>query len=255
MKKILLLVFLFHLGFVSFSQVAVQVRYPGDSLSQIKSIDQYKIKALREIEFERIELSEQIMKLTAHSIKQLDSLNKESLMSAAEHEDIMQANITETIINVIASFIFLVIIFILFRPWFLIGNKICKIDNGYKFKIINITPFFKCTDFKISLRKVIVKDLIKGTDLKFEMLEQKDNPFIYIPNILSGFKESKPNCLQSYTEKKVEEIIESDGTYIELIITSKHGLTGLQSTRRKKYRHLDCVKQGKFKSGHSFKIV
>lgn len=163
-------------------------------------------------------------------------------------------NSTDVITGVISAFIFIFLVFYIFRPWFLIGGHICQTNEGFKFKMINIT-LFKCTEFQIFLRQVVVHDLEKGTDLNFEMLDLKRNPFIYVPSILSGFKESRPNCIQFKTEKDVKKVIEEHGTYIELILIARHGLSGIQSIRKKKYKHVDCIEKGKFKRGFDFRIT
>ena len=155
--------------------------------------------------------------------------------------------------GILSAFAFLFVTFVLFRPWILVGSHISEIDDGFKFKMINITPF-KCVDFKIFLRQVVVKDLERGNDLEFEILEDKENPFIYIPSIFSGVLSSRPNCMQLYTDKDVKEIIKADGTYVEIVVSARHSLSGLQSIRRKKFKHIDCIEPGKFKRGFSFKI-
>jgi hypothetical protein len=167
---------------------------------------------------------------------------------------IIQTNIISIIVGMLSAFIFLIFLFTLFRPWFLISGKICKVKDGFKFKMINLTPF-KCIDFNIYLRQIEKTDLIKGHNLNYKILENKENPFIYVPSVFAGFKGGRSNCLQMFTKKDVKDIIETDGTYVELILISKHGLSGIQTIYRKKFKHPDCIKSGKFNRGFSFSVV
>lgn len=157
------------------------------------------------------------------------------------------------LVGLTTALIFLILVFLLFRPWFIISSSISEQDGVFKFKFINLT-FFKCTEFKIYLREVIIKDLVKGKDRYFDIIDTKENPFIYVPSIFSGFRESRSNCIQYKVECNVREIIESDGTHLELILLSKHGLSGLKSISKKTFKHVDCIKKGKFSNGFSFKI-
>jgi hypothetical protein len=155
--------------------------------------------------------------------------------------------------GLITAIIFIILVFMFLRPWLIISKKISFKDGVYKFKVINAS-FFKCTDFQIYLREVIVKDLMVGKDKYFKIIDNKENPFIYVPNFLTGFYPSSPNCIQYKVENEVEKLIESNGTHLELIIISKHGLSGLKSITKKTYKHTDCIKEGKFSNGFSFKI-
>ena len=155
--------------------------------------------------------------------------------------------------GLISAFIFLILVFLLFKPWFLIGDEISEHGNEFRFKMVNITPF-KCTDFNIFLRQVVVHELKKGCHNEFQMLENKKNPFIYVPSVFGLFREAKPNCLQLTTEKNVRAVIEATGTYVELIIIAKHGLTGLQSTYKKRFKSPQCIVKGQFNPGFDFSV-
>lgn len=155
--------------------------------------------------------------------------------------------------GLISAFIFIFLVFFIFKPWFVIGSHISANNGEFRFKMVNITPF-KCTDLNIFLRQVVVHDLKKGCNFEFQMLEIKKNPFIYVPSIFSGIRESRPNCLQLTTEKDIRGIIESNGTYVEIIIVAKHGLSGLQSIYKKRFKHIDSIIDGNFENGFTFKI-
>ena len=100
----------------------------------------------------------------------------------------------------------------------------------------------------------------KGKDLSYELITPvKSDSFIYIPSLIQGILNSKRlNCIQIKVEKNdvdLKKIIENDRTYLEIIVSTHHGMSNLQSTKKKVYKHIKYIDKGKFESGFSFKIV
>ena len=145
----------------------------------------------------------------------------------------------------------------IFRPWFIISSYVCETENNFKFKIINLS-LVKCTNLNIYLRKVSETDAFpKGKDVTYELIPVNTDSFIYISGILSGILNShRPNCVQVKVEKehKLDDIIKNNGTYLELIVSAQHGMSNLQTTKKKNYKHVDYLKKGVFKSGFTFSI-
>ena len=161
------------------------------------------------------------------------------------------------IISLLSSFLFLFIIFAFFRPWFYISKKISYDEGIFRFKIINLT-IFKIIDFKLYLRKNLIKDAYpSGQNVFYEPLEIDTKGFIYIPGSLSGlFSKQRPNCIQiNVRPHDIKAIIEKDGTHIDIVVMGRHGVTNLCTSKRKIFKHVACVKEGAFESGFSTKII
>lgn len=160
-------------------------------------------------------------------------------------------------LSILSGILLVIIIFLLFRPWFYISSKISHKDGTYKFKIINLT-FVKCTDLNIYLRETREVDAYpKGKDVVYDIMDINTDSFIYISGSITGLCSShRPNCIQIKVENQnLNEIIAANGTYIELIVNAKHGISNLQTTKKRTYRHKEYVKNGVWASGFSTKIV
>jgi hypothetical protein len=159
--------------------------------------------------------------------------------------------------SLFSAFSFLFIVFFGFRPWFYISKRISSKDGIYKFKIINFT-LVKCWDVKVYLRKVNEERAYpKGKDLSYTQVDLKTPSYVYISGAVTGiFNEERPNCIQAKVVKEdVKKIVEEPNVYLELIITGRHGLTGLQKAKKRKFQHVKFVKEGAFESGFSDEIV
>jgi|GEM_PF-2817981 len=156
-----------------------------------------------------------------------------------------------------SAFTFLFLVFFLFRPWFYISKKVSKHGEGYKFKIINFT-LVKCWDVKVHLRKVEEEDAFpKGKDVVYSKINLKTESFVYISGSVTGiFNKDRPNCIQSLVlNEDIRSIVQEPNVYLELIVSAKHGISGLQKAKKRTFKHQQYVKDGMFQSGFSTKIV
>lgn len=154
-------------------------------------------------------------------------------------------------VGIITGVSILFIVFLFFRPWFYISKHIAFHDGFYKFKIINFT-LSKCTEIDIYLREVKVFDAYpKGKDIEHKLIPLKTKSFIYVPGIISGYMYShRPNCMQVKCEDEdLKTIVEDNNRYLELIIKARHGISNLQTTKKRQFKHVKYVMDGKFKSG------
>lgn len=171
--------------------------------------------------------------------------------------DWIQLNSNEILTGITSAFVFIFIVFLLFRPWLYISKKISKDGQTYKFKVINLT-LIKCTEIEIYLRQTTEIDAFpKGKDTKQKLLKVKTKSFIYVPGAIAGVLNSnRPNCLQveADTESDVKDIVKANGTYLELIVKARHGISNLQSIKKRNFKHEQYVVDGKFHSGFTCKI-
>jgi len=171
--------------------------------------------------------------------------------------DWLTAHSNAIYVGILTGISILFIVFLLFRPWFYISKKISYHDFNYKFKIINFT-LSKCTEIDIYLREVKVQDAFpKGKDIEHKLIPLKTKSFIYVPGIIGGLmKNHRPNCMQvKCTDSTLNTIIEDDNRYLELIIKARHGVSNLQTTKKRQFKHVKYVMDGKFQSGISCKKV
>jgi hypothetical protein len=151
-------------------------------------------------------------------INQLSTLNNSNILS-----------------GIITGLIILLIVFVFFRPWFYISKKISVSDGVFRFKVINFT-LIKCTEIDFYLRQVSEIDAYpKGKDVIHELIPINTKSFIYVPGLIRGLLNShRPNCLQvKCTNKDLSQIVEADNTYLELIIKARHGISNLQTTKKR----------------------
>lgn len=171
--------------------------------------------------------------------------------------DWLSNNFNQIVLSIFSGILLVIIIFLIFRPWFYISSKISVKDGVYKFKIINLT-FVKCTDLNIYLRETTEIDAYpKGKDVVYNIMDINTDSFIYISGSITGiFSRHRPNCIQIKVEdQNLENIIANNGTYIELIVNARHGISNLQTTKKRTYSHVEYVKDGVWSSGFSTKIV
>lgn len=167
------------------------------------------------------------------------------------------SNGEQIFISVLSGIILVVIVFLIFRPWLYISNKISVKNGVYKFKIINFT-FVKCTDLHIYLREVKERDAYpKGKDAEYRLIPVHSNSFIYISGSVTGlFSGHRPNCIQiKVDDQDLNSLIENHGTYLELIVNVRHGISNLQTTKKRTFKHEQYVRNGKWESGFSTKII
>ncbi len=170
--------------------------------------------------------------------------------------DWLQTHSSQIYVGIITGISIIFIVFLFFRPWFYISKKISLTDKVYRFKIINFT-LLKCTEIDIYLRHVKESDAYpKGKDVVHTLIPVKTKSFIYVPGLVFGlFKAHRPNCLQvQCTDSDLKQIVESNNEYLELIIKARHGISNLQTTKKRTYKHVKYVRNGRFNSGVSCKI-
>ena len=106
------------------------------------------------------------------------------------------------------------------------------------------------------LRQVSEVDAFpKGKDAVHDLIDLNTKSFIYVSGLIVGLmKRHRPNCLQvKCKDVNLEEIINADNKYLEIIIKARHGMSNLQTTKKRQYKHSKYVMKGQFRSGISCK--
>ncbi|MHA4742353.1 hypothetical protein [Dyadobacter sp. MSC1_007] len=169
--------------------------------------------------------------------------------------------------NLIASTIFLFIVFVLLRPRIAISEIIAKSDSGadgqplFFFKVCN-RSFFRAYDIKIELYQVsVVRN--SGNHLKLQSIEIYKSiltpPSLGKFPLADRFQKARQGknyefALQFRTKDDLESILGDNHKFVRLQIEARHGLTGLQSIFVQDYDDKSCVMRGAFQSGKNFKI-
>ena len=162
--------------------------------------------------------------------------------------------------SIIASFIFLFLVLILFKPKIRISPFIIKgkFTNGddyeYHFiKIINVS-LFGAYDVKFELLQVDKYSTINGqmncrlTDLSL-ISNSVSNIKGYRP---SWMRKNAPYALRIRTKDNLTEILTDDYKSVMLKVSLRHGLTGLVKVKSVEYIDQGYVKSGRFGYGLKF---
>ena len=164
---------------------------------------------------------------------------------------LLAINPTELALNIAVSFITsfiasLSLIFYLlkyFSPKIKISDFICKKNDEYKFKIINLS-IFSGFDVRLELNKFKNEHSNLGRlNRRYSIVNLSSNYWLDIPK----FKRNKnyaDNCCLVKTIENLSEFCKNSDHQLELIISLKHGLTGISKTFKKVYC-LDDIKENK----------
>jgi hypothetical protein len=171
------------------------------------------------------------------------------------------------ICNLIASSIFLFIVFILLRPRITIAEVIARnVDEKtnqtkFVFKICN-KSFFRAYDIKIELyRAKTVRN--SGNHIELQNIgifkSVSAAPSLAKYKLIDRIQKAKQNetyefALQVRTLEDIEPILKDPQKFIRLQVEARHGLTGLQSIFVQDYDDTSCICDGTFQSGKGISI-
>ena len=165
--------------------------------------------------------------------------------------------------SLLSTIVFAFLLFMNLKPKIKISKAIAYQNDGnkkiYKIKFYNAS-IFKAFDVRFELLSCSTYEATKNTE-GVNVLNSRiilaNNEFLFISKHASS-KNAKyaDNCvLVSVKEADLLEIISKENSYLEFRITLKHGFSNLSGTFRQKYRTKDCIENGKFEFGNSFKIT
>ena len=192
------------------------------------------------------------------------------MLSIITNKELFSAIIT----GLTTSAIFLIILWQL-RPRFEISNTICREMtelNGeliplFYFKIINKSPFFKVYDVKIKAFICQEVNNLNGNDSQLSIVPfdfnslskvERFNFRHYGQNLFFGDKNIKTRsnyAAQFFTKVDAREELMQQGKSISFQVIAKHSLSGFTRVKTMTYNHALRVKDGRFLSGNTFKIL
>jgi len=165
--------------------------------------------------------------------------------------------------SIVASFIFLFLVLLFFKPKVRLSPFVCKGrfmegDNiDYFFiKIINVS-FFSAYDVSVELLEVDSYPTINGQmNNRFIPLTLVLNHISNIPGYRpSWIRKNAPYAIRVRTVEDINKILSSDYKSVMVKVTLRHGLTGLVKVLTKEYTDCGQIKNGKFDYGLKFGSV
>lgn len=160
--------------------------------------------------------------------------------------------------SLLASFIFIILLLYFLKPQIKIVEKIAfkniKIDgdegqDAYLFKIIN-KSFFSAYEIKAQLSSYKIIQGENGIiDHHYTHIPLRNDNVPHI-EAYSWFRDDGKNCIVFITYNQISKLLKNENGNIELLISAKHGLTGLTHIFKFSFTTESYVKNGKFKSGN-----
>lgn len=192
-------------------------------------------------------------------------LGKEGVMHTLTDDNARNAFTTGLIGNIIASSLFLPIVFIVLKPKILISPYIIETDQDsrypsqtiYCFKVINSSIFFKAFDVSLNLWAVTEEVSHSKNDILIEDVELVRPHMFYIESVIFGNpwidKSAQCACIFTTTEN-IKPLLEGKNKYLQLQVIVKHGLSGLSGVFTQRFYKVDkCIHKGDFKHGLSLR--
>ena len=163
--------------------------------------------------------------------------------------------------SIIASSIFLPIVFFFLKPKIAISSYIVQTDKDsrfpgktvFYFKIVNNSLFFKAFDIKLNLWSVTETVTNGENDISIQDIKLSRDNLFFMQSLLKGNQLVDKNALCACiftTEEDIVPLMEKDNNYLQIQVIAKHGLSGLTGVFTKKYyKPLECIKHNRFSHG------
>lgn len=174
-------------------------------------------------------------------------------------------SVTETILlgavgSLIASFIFLFLVLILFKPKIKISPFMCRYKHDeidkqefYFIKIVNLS-FFGAYDINAELLELDRYPALNGMmNTRYKSLTLVSNKVSHIPGYLpSKLRRDAPYAVRLRTKEDIASILNSEYKSVVIKISLRHGLTGLVKVHSKEYVNPEDIRDRKFNYGLKF---
>ena len=169
--------------------------------------------------------------------------------------------------RMLGSFLFLILMFITFKPKLWIVGKISKCplhdknpdgsenrEAMFWFKIININSFFKCHDLRFSLF-ILEPHYSGGKNIMIDSIELKRTDLPFLRSLTSGIRNTAHDefACRIRTSENLEELLGRTKS-LRLQVVAKHQLSGLTSYFTRDF-DIDDIEEGRFKSGLSGRVL
>lgn len=166
--------------------------------------------------------------------------------------------------SLFAALTFLVLVFIFMKPSIKIAKHIAELPvsdldaSHLRVKIVNYS-LFKAYDLNVYIYE-IERINISGPDISSKLLAHyhginEGTPYLQSA-LIASFEDTKTNAAQvrlkrlSVSDEDIKKALNGGHTYIQIHVTIRHGLSGLQGNFVKKYHNYSCVLTGFY--GHGF---
>ncbi len=165
--------------------------------------------------------------------------------------------------EILGSILFLALLFYFMKPSIKVSKYIAHVpatateSAHLRFKVVNCS-LFKAYDFHVDMYEMKIVSS-SGHNVKSELMGsyegfEQGTPYLE-SGILSLFQYTKRNAAQVRIKRLVDSddvfksALQSD-SFVELHISFRHGLSGLQGHYIKRYHSINCIRSGMF--GHGF---
>ena len=171
-------------------------------------------------------------------------------------------NLNDLLVNIIISLItsffasLSLIYFLLIRysPKIKISDFICKKNDEYKFKIVNLSKY-PCFDVRLELKKFKNVQSNNGNlNKQFININLSTNYLLAISKFKKDVTYADNCCLVKSTEDLIKYCTNSEQQII-LTISLKHGLSGLNKTFKKIYCLSDIKENKQFAFGQVIEMI
>lgn len=169
--------------------------------------------------------------------------------------------------DLVASVFFLIIVFLLIKPSIKIADNIALLPASendpahLRLKLVNYS-LFKAYDLHINIYEM-KRVSVSGPDIRSDLLGcyegyKQGTPYLQ-SSIIALFEETKRNAAQMrikrlVSEDKFREVLNNSESYIEVHVSIRHGLSGLQGNFVKKFHNLSSIKSGVYSHGFDYRI-
>ncbi|HEV9036552.1 MAG TPA: hypothetical protein VGQ51_08030 [Puia sp.] len=172
------------------------------------------------------------------------------LLQLTTVNDILAAVIIHILAGTLVAFLFLYLVLVFMRPKLMISKYICKRGDMYLFKIVN-TSRYHAFDVKIEMFKMVPVSHTGGrSNVSIHHIKMHTSEWTSINRVRRKFSDKDPFCLFAqviFTEVDIETPLFENGTFLEMRLTARHGLTGFADRFVQQF-----VNESVLKVGHKF---
>ena len=169
------------------------------------------------------------------------------LINILPANEVIGAALIHLLAGTFVAFMFLYLALLLLRPKLLISPYICKRGNKYWFKIVN-KSMYHAFDVKIELFRMVPINHSGGrSNVDIHAVKLHTSDWTSINRFRRKYSEEDPFSLFAqtiFTEEDLEVPLRENGSYLELQLTARHGLTGLADRFIMQFPNETIIKTG-----------
>ncbi len=169
------------------------------------------------------------------------------LINILPPNEVIGAALIHLFAGTFVAFMFLYLALFLLRPKLLISPYICRRGNKYWFKIVN-KSLYHAFDVKIELFRMAPISHSGGRfNVDIHPVKLHTSDWTSINRFRRKYSEKDPFSLFAqtiFTEENIEIPLRENGTYLELQLTARHGLSGLADRFIMQFPNEAAIKAG-----------